>query len=49
MHELTYLGLFNNSAVAEWMNALASAVRRSEKAGLLFIADGLMGQRFCIG
>jgi hypothetical protein len=42
MLELTYLALFMNSAAAKRMNAVASAVRRSEKARFLFITDGLI-------
>ena len=46
MFELTYAALFMNSAAAKRMNAIASAVRRSEKARFLFITYGLIGQRF---
>jgi hypothetical protein len=42
MLELTYLASFMNSAAAKRMNAVASAVRRSEKARFLFITDGLI-------
>ena len=45
---MTYAALFMNSAAAKRMNAIASAVRRSEKARFLFITYGLIGQRFSI-
>ena len=48
MFELTYAALFMNSAAAKRMNAIASAVRRSEKARFLFITYGLIRQRFSI-
>lgn len=50
MLELTYLALFMNSATARRINAIASAVRRSEKARFSFtsITDRLMGEKFNI-
>ena len=44
--KLTCFALFMNSAAAKRMNAIASAVRRSEKARFLFITDGLIGEKF---
>ena len=41
--------MFVNSAAAKRMNAVASAVRRSEKARFLFITYGLIGEKFNIG
>ena len=43
MLKLTCLALFVNSATARRINAIASAVRRSEKARFLCITDGLIG------
>ena len=46
--KLTSLALFMNSAAAKRMNAIASAVRRSEKARFLRITDGLIEEKFSI-
>ena len=48
MLELTHLTLFMNSAKPKRMNAVASTVRRSEKARFLFIIYGLIGEKFSI-